>query len=81
MMLKPYLFGMPMDHRIAFARRCGTSYGHLRNVAYGQKPCAAELAIRVELESGGAVCCEALRPDVDWAYLRGTAPHVEQETA
>lgn len=81
MLLKPYLFSLPMDHRIAFARRCRTSYGHLRNVAYGQKPCAPELAIRVERESGRAVRCETLCPDVDWAYLRGTAPHVERETA
>ena len=32
-----------------------------------------EHAITIERESGGAVRCEDLRPDVDWAYLRGTA--------
>lgn len=71
--LKTYLFALPMECRIQFADRCGTTYAHLRNVAYGQKPCRESLAINVERESGGAVRCEDLRPDVDWAYLRGTA--------
>lgn len=26
----------------------------------------------IERATGGAVRCEDLRPDVDWAYLRGT---------
>jgi len=26
----------------------------------------------IEQATGGAVRCEDLRPDVDWAYLRGT---------
>jgi DNA-binding transcriptional regulator YdaS (Cro superfamily) len=70
MKLKPFLFAMPMGLRVAFAERCGTTYGHIRNVSYGQKACAPELAINIERESGGAVRCEELRPDVDWAYLR-----------
>ena len=61
-----------MQARIEFAAKCRTTYGHLRNVAYGQKPCAESLCINIERESGGAVPCESLRPDVDWAYLRGT---------
>lgn len=55
MELKPYLLSLPVKERETFARRCGTSYAHLRNVAYRQKPCAQELAIAVEKESGGSV--------------------------
>lgn len=72
--LKTYIYAIDdMSEREAFAVRCGTTYGHLRNVAYGQKPCREALAINIERESGGKVRCEDLRPDVDWAYLRGTS--------
>ena len=27
--------------------------------------------VKLESESRGAIACEELRPDVDWAYLRG----------
>lgn len=69
--LKTYLMAMAMPERERFAARCGTTYGHLRNVAYG-KSCAESLAINIDRESGGVVRCEALRPDVDFAYLRTT---------
>lgn len=53
-----------------FAKRCGTTANHLRNIAYGLKPCGEALCINIERESGGKVRCETLRPDVDWGYLR-----------
>lgn len=70
--MKTYLLKMAMPKRIEFAYRCETSYPHLRNIAYGQKSCGEKLAIAIERESDGAVRCEELRPDVDWAFLRGT---------
>ena len=69
--LKAYLLSMPVQARESFAARCGTTYGHLRNVAYG-KTCAERLAINIDRESGGVVTCESLCPDVDFGYLRGT---------
>lgn len=36
------------------------------------KPPTIERAIQIEKLTNGAVRCEDLRPDVDWAYLRGT---------
>lgn len=80
MNLNAYLKSLSLDERDEFARRCGTSAAHLRNVGYGQKPCGESLAINVERESAGAVTCEELRPDVDWAYLRGTGAPVVTET-
>lgn len=64
--------------RGAFAARCETTYGHLRNVAYGQKPAGEKLCILVERESGGVVRCESLRDDVPWDVLRqSNAPTTE----
>lgn len=68
-----FLMGMSVPDRDDFAARCGTSAAHLRNIAYGQKSCAEKLAIEIERESRGEIRCEDLRPDVDWAYLRGTS--------
>lgn len=72
--LKTYLGGLAPDQREEMAARCGTSVGHLKNIAYGYKPCGEALAIAIDRESGGQVRCEDLRPDVDWAYLRGSEP-------
>jgi DNA-binding transcriptional regulator YdaS (Cro superfamily) len=72
--LKAFLETLTLKERDAFAARCQTSAAHLRNVSYGYRPCAEKLAIAIEKESGRAVTCERLRPDVDWAYLRGTSP-------
>ena len=72
--LKSYLQTMTLVERDAFAIRCGTTAGHLRNISYGDKPCGESLAINIERESEGAVPCEKLRPDVDWHYLRSTEP-------
>lgn len=66
--------------RECFAKRCGTSFAFIRNVAYGYRRAGAWLCINIERESEGAVKCEDLRPDVDWAYLRGTEP-VQQKAA
>lgn len=57
-----------------FARRCGTTAGQLKQVAGGYRRAGESLAINIERESGGAVRCEDLRPDVDWEYLRTTKP-------
>lgn len=71
--LKIYYLALNANARESLARRCNTSVGHLRNVAYG-KTCGETLAIDIERETLGAVTCEELRPDLaaQWAYLRGT---------
>jgi len=38
----------------------------------GVRPVPAEHCPKIERETSGAVRCEDLRPDVDWAYLRAT---------
>lgn len=73
MLLKDYLQTIPPGERAGFAERCGTTEGHLRNVSYGYRTCAESLAIAIERESGGQIRVEDLRPDVDWAVIRGSA--------
>ncbi len=69
-----YLNGLPVVDQASFAQRCGTTVGYLRKaVSVGQR-LNAELCINIERESSGKVTCEAIRPDVDWQYLRSSAP-------
>lgn len=63
--LKQYLSPMPEKDRERFARRCGSSIGHLRNVISGFRPCATDLAVSIETESQRAVRRWDLRP-ADW---------------
>ena len=64
--LKTYLKSLPgEERREEFAKNCDTSLGHLRNIGYGYKPCATDLAVRIERISGGVVTRRDLR--TDWA--------------
>lgn len=63
--LKRYLRGLADDDaRKAFAARCGTSLGHMRNVIYG-KTCSPELAAAIDTHSGAQVRRWHMRP-ADW---------------
>lgn len=81
MKLKDFLRTLSIDQKVEFARRCGTTLGHLRNVAGQHKTCAESLAINVERESFGAVTCEELCPGADWAYIRGARPRQRRAVA
>lgn len=70
MTLKEFLQTMSLRQRDRFAERCGTTGGHLRNISYGYKQAAPELAIAIERESNADVTVEELRPDVDWSVIR-----------
>ncbi|MFW9082429.1 transcriptional regulator [Pseudomonas sp. P2757] len=72
MTLHDYIKALDKSALDAFAARCLTSAGQLRQVAYGNRRASVALAVCIERESQGVVSCEQLRPDVDWAYLRGS---------
>lgn len=62
--LRAFINAMPDDHaRRRFAERCETSLGHLKNVMYGLRPCAPDLAVSIERESGRSVTRRDLRDD------------------
>jgi DNA-binding transcriptional regulator YdaS (Cro superfamily) len=63
--LKTYLSPLSLDQREAFAKRCGTTRGHMQNVAYG-KTCAPALATAIERETEGAVKRQDMRPSDYW---------------
>lgn len=54
------------------AERIGVSRSYLSQMASGVSPISPERAVEIEKATKGCVTCEELRPDVDWAYLRGT---------
>lgn len=60
--LKSYFFAMQDEGRDAFARKCGTTAGHMRNVAYGYKPASTELAVAIERESKRVVTRQEMFP-------------------
>lgn len=70
MSLLEYLNSLSVDDQVAFAVRCGTTIGYLRQVAYGKRRCGESFAINIDRESGRRVQMETLRPDVDWGHVR-----------
>lgn len=62
---KAYWDSLGSAERAALAETAGTSYGHLRNIAYGYRVADAALAMTVETLSRGSVMRWHLRPD-DW---------------
>lgn len=76
--LREFLNSIPLAEQEAFAERCGTTIGYLRKALSTKPAFDAELAIALERESYGAVTCEQLRPDVDWAYLRASRKKISR---
>lgn len=79
LILRQFLNSLPSDQQSAFAIRCGTSLGYLRKALSIRQKISAETCILIEEHSQGQVCCEALRPDINWAVIRGHCP--EQQAA
>jgi DNA-binding transcriptional regulator YdaS (Cro superfamily) len=69
--LRLYLNSLPVDEQIRFAERCGTTLGYLRKALSTKPKFNVELCMRIEEQSDKKVPCEDLRPDFDWAYMRG----------
>lgn len=76
-----YLATLPADEKELFAARCGTTVGYLRKAASVGQRIGESIAIAIERESNRAVTVEQLRPDVDWAYIRGTNCEQKQPQA
>ena len=48
--------------------KTGTTHGHLRQIAYGNRQASAEVAARLEAVTEGRVTRKQLRPE-DWAVI------------
>src|SRR5471032_3539594 len=69
--LLDYLNNLPVAAQEDFAKRCETTVGYLRQIAYGHRECQAPLAINIERETVRELIGEELCPKgVDWAYIR-----------
>lgn len=71
--LRQYLNSLSVDEQVAFAASVGTSVGYIRKAISVGHRFDANLVIAIERETAGKIRCEDLRPDVDWAVIRGTA--------
>jgi len=74
--LREYLNSLGTSEQEDFAGRCETSLSYLRKAISVKQLLGERLVIAIERESGGAVRCEKLRPDVDWKYLSERNPIV-----
>lgn len=79
MELKTYL---DQHGNVPLATDVGVSPVAVSQWKTGARVVPAERCPAIERATGGAVRCEDLRPDVDWAYLRATdCPVPEKEAA
>ena len=62
------------DHEsgLSLSRRLGIPSTLIYQWQTGVRRVPADRCPAIERATNGAVRCEDLRPDVDWAYLRGT---------
>ena len=79
MNLKTYLSGK-RGRAASLARHIGVSPVLISQWANGHRPVPAERCPEIEKATSGEVTCEELRPDVDWAYLRGANTKAKEET-
>lgn len=71
MQLLHYIHGyVKAAEREKLAKRAGTTVAYLLQLAYGYKRASVQKCIAIEKATKGAVRCETLRPDIDWAYLK-----------
>ncbi|MFC5551775.1 YdaS family helix-turn-helix protein [Massilia aerilata] len=71
--LLAFLNKLDKSERAEFCAACETTESYLRKAVSVNQRLGENLCINIDKASCGAVRCEDLRPDVDWAYLRGTA--------
>jgi hypothetical protein len=86
MRLADYLRPLAIADRHRLALAAGTTYYHLKNVAFSGKPCGEKLAVALERETAGAVKRWDCRPKdwhEIWPDLAGTkgAPRVPLKRA
>lgn len=73
--LRSFMLSLSPDGRRAFAKKCGTSHGQIKQIYCGNRSCNPKLAIEIEKHSTGKVTCESLCPDTDFNFLRTKSPN------
>lgn len=81
MTLSEYL-ALSRETQAEFAERVGVTQSMVWQWITRRRPVAPKRCPIIERETGGAVRCEDLRPDVDWATVRaGVAAAVQTQRA
>ncbi|QRF55769.1 hypothetical protein [Variovorax paradoxus] len=76
--IKPYFFGLEPAEREVFAANCGTTRGHIQNIAYGFRKATAELAAQFERNSQGRVTVEETLASHHWIRVKDESwPHAD----
>lgn len=94
--LHTFLLGLPRDERDSFGKRCGSTFGRLMQIAYGNEPATAELSTAIDRESGGVVSYRDVnaaweakkgatdtrkRIPMDWDYVEQKARAIAEKAA
>lgn len=72
MELKTYLSNLERGGLSKLAALLDISPSYLSQLSSGSASISEKRCIEIEKATNGAVRCEDLRPDVDWAYLRNS---------
>lgn len=72
MNLKDYLSELQRGGISMLAKELDISTSYLSQLASGKASMSPERAIEIEKATNGAVRCEDMCPDIDWAYLRNS---------
>lgn len=58
------------SEREAFAEAVGTTFNHLTQIYYGNRPCSMIYAVNIDRLTKGQVSMTGLLPDVDWRHVK-----------
>jgi len=68
--LLAWLNGLPTKTQKMFADRMETTPGQLRQIAHGNRPCNARIAIQIDKLTNGEISMTDLTPDLDWDHVK-----------
>jgi len=60
--LKEFIYSMPFDEQLSFARSCNTTLGYLKKAIYKNHELGPELSVLIEENSGKKVTRRMLHP-------------------
>ncbi len=68
--LLTYINSLTLEQQMEFEKDGGISIKYIRKAASTGQRLGAEYCIRIEKATLRKIRCEALRPDIDWEFLR-----------
>lgn len=74
MNLHAYFERYDTKHIAAVAKRAGTNLIYLQQCKYGTRRMSADLAVRLDHETGGELSAAELRPDLPWRPVYTASP-------